>query len=135
VGVPRAALRDFLKTGGILDQRQFEAGERYQQTVAPPLQRLTAAATSVQIGDSARQLHDAAGRLLDSAGRLADSAQDGKRDFGRAERAFSKALQAFQDASARLGHCGRLRTPARRCTASSARRGDRALDTIIGCRN
>lgn len=43
-----AAVRDLLRTGGILDQRQFAAGERYQQIVTPQLQRLTAAASAIR---------------------------------------------------------------------------------------
>jgi hypothetical protein len=32
-----------------MDQMQITAGERYQQIVTPPLQRLSATATSVQL--------------------------------------------------------------------------------------
>jgi hypothetical protein len=96
-----AAVRDLLKAGGLLDQSQIAAGERYRQIVTPPLQRLTAAGMSVQFGGTGGQLQDAAARLLEAAGRLADAAQSRKRDYGRAERAFSEALQALRDASVR----------------------------------
>jgi len=54
-----ATVREFFKLGGLADQYQISTGARYQEMVTPPLQRLTAAATAVQLGQSG-PLKDAA---------------------------------------------------------------------------
>lgn len=91
-------LRDFFKIGGIVDRTQDSTGARYQEIVTPPLQRLIAAATAVQLGQ-AGDLGSAGGSLQRAAGRLADQAQSNKRAYRRAESAFEDALQAAQTAA------------------------------------
>jgi hypothetical protein len=82
-----------------MDQMQITAGERYQQFVTPPLQRLSAAATSVQLDPHPPGMNDAARGLQYAAGRLADCARSRARDYRRAETAFSRALESFQNAA------------------------------------
>lgn len=49
-----SAARDILKVGGLGDQVEISAGERYQQMVTPPLHRLTAAVAAVQLDEPGR---------------------------------------------------------------------------------
>jgi hypothetical protein len=93
-----AAVGHFLKVGGLSDQMQISAGERYQQMVTPPLQRLTAAVAAVQLDDPGK-LGDAAESLMLAGSDLCDEAQSGKREYQRAEKAFQQAQQDFRDAA------------------------------------
>jgi hypothetical protein len=91
-----AGARDGLKFGGVSEQMQLTAAERYQQIVWPHLERLTAATTAVQL-DEGGHLQAAAAKLVRCASTLADTAQSGERDYKRADSEFGRALRAFQE--------------------------------------
>jgi hypothetical protein len=91
------AAKEILKMGGLHDQAQTAGGERYQQIVTPPPERLTAAATAVQLEESS-QLEKAAAKFLESAGALAANAEAGSREYKRAESGFERAIKNFQRA-------------------------------------
>jgi hypothetical protein len=93
-----ASVRDIFKLGGLADQMQISSGERYQQIVTPPLERLTAAIAAVQLGEPGR-LTTAAERLAIASGDLTARAQSGKKKFEHAEKAFKNAQQDFSAAS------------------------------------
>lgn len=98
VAVALVAVGHFFKVGGLSDQMQISAGERYQQMVTPPLQRLTAAVAAVQLDDPGN-LGDAAQSLMLAGSDLCDEAQSDKREYERAEKAFQQAQQNFRDAA------------------------------------
>ncbi len=90
-----AGAREFLKLDGVRDRIQLSDGERYQEIVSPPLQRLTAATAAVQL-DHGEPLTSAAAELVRAANALADEARSGNRAFERVESAFEGALRDFQ---------------------------------------
>lgn len=99
------AARDLFKIGGLVDQMLDSSGARYQEMVTPPLQRVVAAAVTVQLDESG-ELGSAAGELQRAAGKLADEAQSGKRAYERVEAVFKRALRDVQAAAVRLGGWG-----------------------------
>jgi hypothetical protein len=98
LAVAIASGRDIFKLGGLADQMQISAGERYQQMVTPPLERLTAAIATVQLGEPGK-LADAAERLTRASGDLTARAQSRKREYERTEKEFKRAQQAFRAAA------------------------------------
>lgn len=94
LAVALVSVGHFLKVGGLSDQMQISAGERYQQMVTPPLQRLTAAVAAVQLDDSGNLGNAAEGCW---PGVTCDKAQSDKREYQLAEKAFQQAQKDFRD--------------------------------------